>query len=252
MASQRQGTGTGPLEREARATLRESARTLAELQQRNAGAVAAAAELILGCFENGGTVYFCGNGGSAADAQHFACEFAGRYLVDRPGLPAVALTTNTSSLTAIGNDYGYEDVFSRQLEGLGSPGDVLVAITTSGRSESVRRAVRAAHELDMTVIGMTGAKGAEFAAMCDVALVTPHTVKPNIQDGHLVMGHAFCLLVERTLFPGGSSGGGPRPTPRKPRGVRKGTATSVRARERAGAAPAAARRSGTSRRRKRA
>lgn len=209
MASARQDRRSGPLERDALGTLRESARTLAQVQKRNASAVAAAAELILGCFENGGTVYFCGNGGSAADAQHFACEFAGRYLVDRPGLPAIALTTNSSSLTAIGNDYGYDDVFSRQLEGLGSPGDVLVAITTSGRSESIRRAVRAAHQLKMTVIGMTGAKGGEFAALCDVALVTPSAVTPNIQEGHIAMGHAFCLLVERAMFPDGAPGRGP-------------------------------------------
>jgi len=177
--------------------------------------VAAAAELILGCFENGGTVHFCGNGGSAADAQHLAAEFSGRYLVDRPGLPAVALTANSSAVTAIGNDYGYDDVFARQLEGLGSPGDVLVAITTSGRSESVRRAVRAAHAMKMSVIGMTGAKGGEFAALCDVALITPSDVTPNIQEGHIAMGHAFCLLVERALFPHGAPGKGPRPAARR-------------------------------------
>jgi D-sedoheptulose 7-phosphate isomerase len=180
-----------------------------QLEKQNAPAVAAAAELILGCFENGGTVFFCGNGGSAADAQHLAAEFSGRYLVDRPGLPALALTTNSSAVTAIGNDYGYEQVFSRQLEGIAGPGDVLVAITTSGRSESIRRAVRAAHQLKMTVIGMTGAKGGEFAALCDVALVTPSAVTPNIQEGHIAMGHAFCLLVERAMFPDGATGRGP-------------------------------------------
>jgi D-sedoheptulose 7-phosphate isomerase len=217
MAARRRSTDTGPLELQARSALRESARILVLLEKRNAKAVAAAAEMILGCFEHGGTVYFCGNGGSAADAQHLAAEFSGRYLVDRPGLPAVALTTNSSAVTAIGNDYGFDEVFARQLEGLGSPGDVLVAITTSGRSESVRRAVCAAQELDMTVIGMTGQKGAEFAALCDVALVSPSKVTPNIQEGHIVMGHAFCLLVERALFPAGAPGAGPRPTPRKPR-----------------------------------
>ena len=154
-------------------------------------------------------VFFCGNGGSAADAQHLAAEFSGRYLVDRPGLPAVALTVNSSAVTAIGNDYGYDQVFSRQLEGMAGPGDVLVAITTSGRSESIRRAVREAHRLQMSVIGMTGAKGAEFAAMCDVALVTPSAVTPNIQEGHIAMGHAFCLLVERAMFPDGTPGRGP-------------------------------------------
>src|SRR5262252_8979643 len=206
MAARKPVRENGPLERAARAALNDTARSIALVAQRNGPAVAAAAELILGCFENGGTVFFCGN---AADAQHLAAEFSGRYLVDRPGLPAVALTTNSSAVTSIGNDYGYDQVFSRQLEGMGAPGDVLVAITTSGRSESVRRAVREAHKLKMTVIGMTGAKGSEFAAMCDVALITPSAATPNIQEGHIAMGHAFCLLVERALFPDGKPGGGP-------------------------------------------
>ena len=209
MAARKPAKENGPLERAALAALRETARTLAAVEKKNASAVAAAAELILGCFENGGTVFFCGNGGSAADAQHLAAEFSGRYLVERPGLPAVALTTNSSAVTAIGNDYGYDQVFSRQLEGIGAPGDVLVAITTSGRSESIRRAVRTAHKMKMTVIGMTGAKGAEFAALCDVALVTPSDVTPNIQEGHIAMGHAFCLVVERAMFPDGAPGRGP-------------------------------------------
>lgn len=203
----------GPLERQARAALAEAARASARLAKENGAAVAAASEALLACFENGGTVYFCGNGGSAADAQHLAAEFSGRYLVDRPGLPAVALTTNSSAVTAIGNDYGYAQVFSRQLEGLGSPGDVLVAITTSGGSESVRRAVRAAQALGMTTIGMTGAKGAAFAAMCDIALVTPHESTPHIQEGHITMGHAFCLLVERAMF--GDSSKAPKHAPRR-------------------------------------
>lgn len=202
------------LEAQARASLADSVRALTQVAQHNATAVAAAAEMLIGCFEDGGTVYFCGNGGSAADAQHLAAEFSGRYLVDRPGLPAVALTANSSAVTAIGNDYGYDAVFSRQLEGCGAPGDVLVAITTSGRSESIRRAVRTAQQLGMNVIGMTGAKGAEFAAMCDVALVTPSASTPNIQEGHIAMGHAFCLIVERTMFPDAAAGGGPRPAKR--------------------------------------
>src|SRR6516162_4228052 len=210
MAARKPVRDNGPIERAAHAALQATAKSIALLAQKNAPAVAAAAELILGCFENGGTVFFCGNGGSAADAQHLAAEFSGRYLVDRPGLPAVALTTNSSAVTAIGNDYGYDEVFSRQLEGMGAPGDVLVAITTSGRSESVRRAVREAHKLKMTVIGMTGAKGSEFAAMCDVALITPSATTPNIQEGHIAMGHAFCLVVERSMFPEGKPGAGPK------------------------------------------
>ena len=219
MAARKPVRENGPLERAARAALHETAKTLALLETRNAPAVAAAAELIMGCFENGGTVYFCGNGGSAADAQHLAAEFSGRYLVDRPGLPAVALTANSSAVTAIGNDYGYDQVFSRQLEGIAAPGDVLVAITTSGRSESIRRAVKTAHAIKLIVIGMTGAKGAEFAATCDVALVTPSAVTPNIQEGHIAMGHAFCLIVERAMFPEGKPGTGPKAARRpRPRG----------------------------------
>ena len=169
-----------------------------------AAAVAAAAEAMIACLENGGTVFFCGNGGSAADAQHLACELAGRYLMERPSLPAVALTTNTSSLTAIGNYYGFEFAFSRQLESLGSPGDVLVAITTSGSSPNVLQAVRVAQGLGMTVIGFTGLKGRGrgrgFARQCDHALVSPHASTPRIQEGHVAMGHALCELVERALF----------------------------------------------------
>lgn len=214
MAGRRNDT-PGPLERQAKAALAEAARASARLAKENAAAVAAAAEALLACFENGGTVYFCGNGGSAADAQHLAAEFAGRYLVDRPGLPAVALSVNSSAVTAIGNDYGYDEVFARQLEGLGSPGDVLVAISTSGGSESVRRAVRAAQALGMTTIGMTGAKGGEFAAMCDVALVSPHDSTPHVQEGHITMGHAFCLLVERAMFGEGTA------APRRPAARRR-------------------------------
>jgi D-sedoheptulose 7-phosphate isomerase len=183
---------------------------MARVERSTARAVAAAAEAMIACFESGGTVYFCGNGGSAADAQHLACEFAGRYLVDRPGLPAVALTTNTSSLTSIGNDYGFEVVFARQLEGLGTPGDVLVALTTSGASANVLRAVETAHGLGMVVIGFTGLEGRGFAARCDHALVTPHTLTPRVQEGHIAMGHALCQVVERALFPA-------RPTRRKAR-----------------------------------
>ena len=180
--------------------LRESARTLARVERSCARAVAAAAEVMIAALEAGGTVYFCGNGGSAADAQHFACELAGRYLMDRPPLAAVSLTTNTSSLTAIANDYGYEHAFSRQLEGLGTQGDVLVAITTSGGSASVIAAVHAAHRLGMTVIGITGPRGARFAAQCDLALVTPAPTTPHVQEGHLAMGHAVFELVERAMF----------------------------------------------------
>jgi D-sedoheptulose 7-phosphate isomerase len=195
----RRGAERGPLERQARVALREAGASLARLERNCGRAVAAAAEAIIACLQGGGTVYFCGNGGSAADAQHLATELAGRYLMDRPSLAAIALTTNSSSLTAIGNDFGFEEVFARQLESLGGPGDVLVAITTSG-SANVARAVQVAHESGMTVIGMTGRKGQRFGALCDLALITPSDVTPRVQEGHIAMGHALCELVERALF----------------------------------------------------
>ena len=198
----RPDSGRGPLVLAARAWMRTSSRSLARLERSCARAVASAAEAMIACLEGGGTVYFCGNGGSAADAQHWATELSGRFLVKRPALAAIALTTNTSALTAIGNDYGFEHVFSRQLEGLGAPGDVLVAISTSGRSRNVLEAVRAAHALGMTVIGVTGLPGRGFARSCDHALVTPSDHTPRIQEGHAVMGHALCDLVERGLFSG--------------------------------------------------
>ena len=223
----------GPLEREARAVLRAAGSTLSRLERRCARAVAGASEAVIACLQGGGTVYFCGNGGSAADAQHLACELAGRYLLERPALAAVALTTNTSSLTAIGNDFGFAEVFSRQLEGLGSPGDLLVALSTSGGSPNVLKAIELAHAMGLVVIGMTGMSGQRMAALCDHALVTPHTVTPRIQEGHTAMGHALCELVERALFGARGAGGAMRraragarsarvtPPPRRSRGTRR-------------------------------
>jgi D-sedoheptulose 7-phosphate isomerase len=193
-----------PFELQARTYLRETGRSILRLERSSARAVAAAARAVVASLEAGGTVYLCGNGGSAADAQHLACELAGRFMLERPGLAAVALTTNTSSLTAIGNDYAFEQVFSRQLEGLGVPGDVLVALSTSGTSPNVLRAVETARRLGMTVIGMTGGKGKGFAARCDLALVTPSVSTPHVQEGHIAMGHALCALVERALLPSGT------------------------------------------------
>ena len=211
-SARRAAAANGPLERAARAILADSARTSAKLERACGRAVAEAAEHMVACLESGGAIYVCGNGGSAADAQHIACELAGRFFIDRPALAVTALSTNTSSLTSIGNDLGYEQVFSRQLEGVGTPGDVLIAITTSGNSPNVLRAVETAHALGMSVIGVTGLKGRSFAAQCDLALVTPHDVTPRIQEGHITMAHAFCELIERALF--GSRAAGRRAAPR--------------------------------------
>ena len=181
-------------------TLDESAENLARVAKECAGDVARAVDMLVTSLKAGGTAFFCGNGGSAADAQHLAAELAGRYYLERPAMAGVALTTNTSSITAIGNDYGYEFVFSRQLEGLGKKADVLVAITTSGGSKNILEAVKAARKLGMSVIGMTGEKGKTFAALCDVALVTPSEKTPRIQEGHIAMGHALCEEVEGALY----------------------------------------------------
>jgi D-sedoheptulose 7-phosphate isomerase len=190
----------GPLEGQARATLRQAARSMAAVERACARALASAAEAVIACLEGGGTVFFCGNGGSAADAQHLACELSGRYLMDRPALAAVALTTNSSALTAIANDYGYDAVFARQLEGVGVPGDILVALTTSGRSASVLNAVHVAHACGMTVVGFTGTAGRRFAAQCDHALIAPSSATPRIQEAHIALGHALCEMVERAIF----------------------------------------------------
>jgi D-sedoheptulose 7-phosphate isomerase len=225
-----QGNRRGPLEAHARAVLRDAAASMRKLEPRCARAVAEAAEAVIASLESGGTVFFCGNGGSAADAQHLAAELAGRYFLDRPALAAVALTTNSSSLTAIGNDYGFDQAFSRQLEGLGTPGDVLVAITTSGGSPNVRRAVETAHVLGMSVIGMTGAKGGAFAALCDHTLMTPHASTPRIQEGHIAMGHALCELIERAMFPPGRNAPAKRAKSRAPAKRASGRAAAKRRR----------------------
>ena len=221
-------TARGPLDRMARASLRESGSSMRRLEHSCAAAVAAAGEVAITCLQNGGTLFFCGNGGSAADAQHLAAELAGRYAFDRPALAAVSLTTNTSSLTAIGNDYAYQQVFSRQLEGLGTRGDVLVAISTSGVSPNVLRAVDTAKKLGMTVIGFTGAKGSSFAAKCDLALITPSFSTPRIQEGHIAMGHAMCELVERALFEPVATRTGTSRAAARPRRVATAKVTPIR------------------------
>jgi len=183
----------------------ESARILKDVGSSRAGFVVDAAARIETSLRQGGTLFTCGNGGSAADAQHIAAELSGRFYLDRPGLAAVALTVNTSALTAIGNDYDFETVFSRQLDGLARPGDVLLAITTSGSSRNVVRAVEAARKGRLAVIGMTGARGDAFAASCDVALVVPSENVARIQEAHICAGHLVCQLVEAALFGPGAS-----------------------------------------------
>lgn len=148
----------------------------------------------------GGRVYFFGNGGSAADAQHWAAELSGRFYVDRPALPAFALGMNASEVTAIGNDYGYADVFARPLRGFAGPDDVAVGISTSGNSENVVRALEAARERGALAVGFTGEGGGKMAGVSDVLIAVPSRRTPRIQEAHEVLGHALCGLIETSLF----------------------------------------------------
>jgi D-sedoheptulose 7-phosphate isomerase len=149
----------------------------------------------------GGKLLLVGNGGSAADAQHLAGEMIGRLNYDRAPAAAIALTTDTSALTAIGNDYGYERIFERQVLGLGRAGDVLIALSTSGRSPNILRAIAAAREIGIATIGFTGKTGGDMAAQCDLCLLAPSESTPLIQQIHITAGHVICGLVEERLFP---------------------------------------------------
>jgi D-sedoheptulose 7-phosphate isomerase len=180
-----------------------TARLLAAMQQDMAlceGTAQAAARLVES-LRTGGKLMVCGNGGSAADAQHWAGELVSRFHYDRPGLAAIALTTDTSILTAIGNDYGYERLFARQVEALGKAGDVLFAISTSGRSPNILAALQAAKERGILTVGFTGASGGTMKGFCDICLCIPSDSTPRIQEGHEVLGHAICAMVEAAIFP---------------------------------------------------
>jgi len=154
------------------------------------------------CFKQGNKILLCGNGGSAADAQHVAGEFVNRFGFDRPALPAIALTTDTSVLTCIANDSSFENVFSRQVEALGRAGDILVGISTSGGSINVLRALETGRTGKLLTIGFTGENGRKiFTDTCDLSLVIPSTITPQIQEGHLFVWHTICGAVEKAMFP---------------------------------------------------
>jgi len=158
------------------------------------------AEACVTSLRAGGKVLLAGNGGSAADAQHIAGELVSRFEFDRPGLAAVALTTDTSILTAIGNDYGYERLFARQVQALGRRGDVFIAYSTSGNSPNILAALGAAREIGLVTVGLTGNRGGAMNALCDHLLAVPAAETPRVQEGHLVLGHILCGLIESTLF----------------------------------------------------
>jgi D-sedoheptulose 7-phosphate isomerase len=161
--------------------------------------VAEAAEMMTAALKAGHKILFCGNGGSAADSQHLAAELMGRYLRDRKPLPAVSLTVDTSALTAIGNDYGFDEIFVRQLRGIGVRGDVLVGLSTSGNSENVVKAVKAAKEMGIHTVALTGQSGGKLAAIADICIGVPSDKTNEIQEMHIAIGHLVCGLVEEAV-----------------------------------------------------
>lgn len=161
--------------------------------------LAAAADALIAAYRTGHKALFFGNGGSAADAQHLAAEFVGRYLRERHPMPALALNANSSAVTAIGNDYGYEQVFARQLQAFAAAGDVAVAISTSGNSPNVIEAVLCARRLGLFTIGLTGGSGGQLCGLVDTLISVPSTETPRIQEGHILLGHALCDAVEQAV-----------------------------------------------------
>lgn len=159
-----------------------------------------ASKMIIDCYRNEGKIILIGNGGSAADAQHIAAELVGKFKLERNSLPAIALTTNTSILTAIANDYGYDTIFSRQIESLANSKDILIAITTSGNSPNILKAVEIAKTKNIKIIGMTGKTGGKLKNMVDILINIPSDNTPRIQEGHITIGHIICSLVEKELF----------------------------------------------------
>lgn len=155
---------------------------------------------VIEAFKNGNKVLFCGNGGSAADAQHLAAEFSGRFYTDRNPLPSEALHCNTSFITAVGNDYGYEYIYSRMMKGIGKEGDILIGLSTSGNSANIIKAFEVCREIGVTTIGMTGATGGLMKDLSDILINVPSTDTPRIQESHITIGHIICQLVEEKLF----------------------------------------------------
>jgi phosphoheptose isomerase len=182
-------------------SLREGAELRTKVARDCGAAIFEAAQLIIKCLSSGGKLLLFGNGGSAADAQHLAAEFVGRFVRERVGLPAIALTTDSSILTAVGNDYGFEQIFARQVRALARPGDVVIAISTSGNSPNALEAVKEARKHNLKTIGLTGKDGGMLARQVDVAITIASTSTARIQECHIAVGHLFCELVDEDLRP---------------------------------------------------
>jgi D-sedoheptulose 7-phosphate isomerase len=181
-------------------TFRESADLKVRFIRQNAEVLGQAVGMVVEAFKAGNKVLLFGNGGSAADAQHLAAEFVNRYQIERPPLPAIALTTDTSILTSISNDYGYIDSFSKQVKALGREGDVAIGISTSGTAANVIKAIKAAKEMGLKTISLTGGDGGDLAKLTDIALVVDSPITPRIQEVHITIGHVLCEMVDRMLF----------------------------------------------------
>ena len=191
------------LKSDARRQLSESAANLAAMAADDQlhELLAQVAAVCVQALRQGNKILFAGNGGSAADSQHLAGEMVSRFNYDRPGLPAFALTTDTSVMTAVGNDYGYEELFRRQIQAVGRPGDVFFGISTSGNSPNILAALRQAREDGLITVGLTGRGGGQMPELCDYCLRTPSDSTPRIQEGHILMGHTICCLIEQQMFP---------------------------------------------------
>ena len=175
----------------------ETGRILTEVADTDAEKIIMAGKLIAGSFSGGGKILACGNGGSAADAQHFVAEFIGRFYAERPSLPAVTLTVDPSIVTALGNDYGFASIFARQIEGLGKAGDILVVISTSGKSANILRAIDAAQQNNLKVIALVGGMAHEKVKNCDLYFSVPSSDTPRIQETHMAILHSICEYVEK-------------------------------------------------------
>ena len=181
-------------------SLREGAELRSQIAHDCGETIVQAASLMIRCLQSGGKLLFFGNGGSAADAQHLAAEFVGRFVLERQGLPAIALTTDSSILTSVGNDYGFDQVFARQIEALGRPNDVAVGISTSGNSPNVIEAVKKAKKQNVKTIGLAGKDGGALAKSVDLAITVSSTNTARVQECHIAIGHILCELVENELF----------------------------------------------------
>ena len=179
--------------------LSESIQVKEELLRSKLSDIVGIAEILIDCLKNKGKIMFFGNGGSASDSQHLAAELVGRFKKERPALAAIALTTNTSIITALANDYSYEIIFARQIEALGSKNDVAVGISTSGRAKNVAAGLKQAKKMDLKTIALTGGDGGESVKIADASLVIPSSVAARIQEAHITVGHILCELIEQEI-----------------------------------------------------